>query len=56
MLHTTKGCGIQYMDAGLAKRHAGGIGDDKLEETYASIQTKLDAQLARTDRLIAEAE
>ncbi len=56
VLHTTKGCGIQYMEDGMAKWHAGGIGDDKLEETYASIQTKLDAQLARTDRLIAEAE
>ena len=55
VLHTTKGCGVQYMEDGMAKWHAGGIGDDKIDETYASIDAKLKAQLAETDRLIAEA-
>lgn len=56
ILQTTKGCGVQYMEDGMAKWHAGGIGDDKIDETYASIDKKLAAQLAETDRLIAEAE
>lgn len=56
ILQTTKGCGVQYMEDGMAKWHAGGIGDDKIDETYASIDQKLAAQLAETDRLIAEAE
>lgn len=56
ILHTTKGCGVQYMEDGMAKWHAGGIGDDRIQETYASIDSKLAAQLAETDRLIAEAE
>ncbi len=53
LLHTKKGCGVQYMEDGMAKWHAGGIGDDKIDETYASIDNKLKAQLEETDRLIA---
>lgn len=56
LLHTTKGCGVKYMEDGMAKWHAGGIGDDKIDETYQSIQDQLDVQLAETDRLLALAE
>lgn len=56
ILQTTKGCGVQYMEDGMAKWHAGGIGDDRIDETYASIDRKLAIQLEQTDRLIEEAE
>ena len=52
LLHTKKGCGVQYMEDGMAKWHAGGIGDDKIEETRASIQNKLEISLAETDRIL----
>ncbi len=55
ILHTVKGCGVQYMEDGMAKWHAGGIGDDKIAETYQSIDDKLAATLAETDRMIREA-
>ena len=54
MLHTKKGCGVKYMEDGMAKWHAGGIGDDKIDETYASINNELEKQLGETDRLIAD--
>ncbi len=56
VLHTTKGCGVQYMEDGMAKWHAGGIGEDKIAETYQSIDEKLKAQLEETDHLIAQAQ
>ena len=52
LLHTKKGCGVQYMEDGMAKWHAGGIGDDKIDETRKSINDKLAAQLAVTDAII----
>lgn len=52
LLHTKKGCGVQYMEDGMAKWHAGGIGDDKIDETRKSINDKLSAQLAETDAII----
>lgn len=52
LLHTKKGCGVQYMEDGMAKWHAGGIGDDKIEETRKSINDKLETQLAITDLII----
>lgn len=51
-LNTVKGCGVQYMEDGLAKWHAGGIGDDKIDETRRSIDDKLAAALAKTDAIL----
>ena len=56
VLHTVKGKGVKYMEDGKAKWHAGGIGDDRIEETYQSIENELQQDLAVTDKLIAEAE
>lgn len=56
ILNTVKGKGVKYMEDGKAKWHAGGIGDDKIDETYKSIEDELNADLAITDKLIAEAE
>ena len=52
LLRTIKGCGVQYMEDGMAKWHAGGIGDDLIDETRRSISDKLAAQLAVTDALL----
>lgn len=52
LLHTIKGCGIGFMEDGQAKWHAGGIGDDKLAECYASIDAKRDMYLAKLDAML----
>lgn len=55
ILNTIKGKGVKYMEDGKAKWHAGGIGDDMIEDTYKSIDNELNIDLAITDKLIAEA-
>lgn len=51
LLHTIKGCGIDFMEDGQAKWHAGGIGDDKREYCHQSVDKKRDSYLKKLDEM-----
>lgn len=54
LLHTIKGCGIDFMEDGKAKWHAGGIGDDTRDHCHESVDKKRDHYLAKLDAMPVE--
>ena len=54
LLHTVKGCGVDFLECDAANCHAGGLDGEKLEKAHRSIDGKLKADSQRLNVLIGE--